>query len=71
MSYRRNLQSKVPKGNMRVDPQSGDRVFNEQIPLPIEMVYNSFTDAVTNVNDHTEEKSYYHNGDNHFNRIYF
>ena len=62
MSYRRDV---------RYDPNSGVRVDDEQIPLPIEMVYNSFTDAITNTDTITGEKSYYQNGPKHFNRIYF
>ena len=62
MSYRRDV---------RYDPNSGVRVDDEQIPLPIEMVYNSFTDAISNTDTITGEKSYYQNGPKHFNRIYF
>ena len=62
MSYRRDVQ---------YDPNSGVRVDSEQIPLPIEMVYNSFTDAITDTDPSTGEKSYYQNGPKHFNRIYF
>ena len=57
MSYRRDV---------RYDPNSGARVDTEQIPLPIEMVYNSFIDAVTN-----NDENYFQNGEKHFNRIYF
>ena len=62
MSYRRDV---------RYDPNSGVRVDDEQIPLPIEMVYNSLTEAINNTDTITGEKSYYQNGPKHFNRIYF
>ena len=62
MSYRRDV---------RYDPNSRVRVDSEQIPLPIEMVYNSIVDAITNVDQQTDEISYFHNGIEHFNRIYF
>ena len=62
MSYRRDV---------RYDPNSGVRVDSEQIPLPIEMVYNSYIDAVTNVNNQSGDETYFHNGPKHFNRIYF
>ncbi|KAK8882383.1 hypothetical protein M9Y10_045025 [Tritrichomonas musculus] len=39
---------------------------NEQIPLLIEMVYNSFSDAITNI-----DKTYFRDDPAHFNRIYF
>lgn len=61
MSYRRDV---------RYDPNNGARVDTEQIPLPIEMVYNSCIDAVTNIDEDNEE-SYFQNGKDHFNRIYF
>ena len=44
---------------------------NEQISLPIEMVYNSFSDAITNVDPRTGDKSYFRDDPAHFNRIYF
>lgn len=62
MSYRRDVQ---------YDPNSGVRVDSEQIPLPIEMVYNSYRDAVTDVNNVTGGENYFQNGPKHFNRIYF
>ena len=31
---------------------------DEQIPLPIEMVYNSYTDAITTIDKQTGHKSY-------------
>lgn len=49
--------------NYRRDAQT-----EEHIPLPIEMVHNSFTDAITTGD---EEKAYYRNGNEHFNRLYF
>ena len=42
----------------------------EQIPLPIETVYNSREDAITCINENGEEE-YFMNGKEHFNRIYF
>lgn len=51
--------------------QSGVGVDNDQIQLPVEMVYNSYTDAKTNVDQQTCDKSYFRNGIDHFNRIYF
>ena len=42
----------------------------EQIPLPIETVYNSREDAVTCIDENGEEE-YFMNGKEHFNRIYF
>ena len=65
MSYRRDSIYNTSRSDPNVSTS------NEQIPLPIEMVYNSFTDAITNIDPVTEEKSYYRNGDKHFNRIYF
>lgn len=62
MSYRRDV---------RYDPNSGVRVDSEQIPLPIEMVYNSYRDAVTNVDNQSGDEAYFQNGPKHFNRIYF
>ena len=47
--------------NYRWDVQS-----NEQVPLPIETVYNSKVDSL-NENVH----GYYHLYDNYFNRLYF
>ncbi|KAK8890483.1 hypothetical protein M9Y10_035259 [Tritrichomonas musculus] len=62
MSYRRDV---------RYDPNNGARIDIEQIPLPIEMVYNSFTDAITDTDPTTGDESYFQNGPKHFNRIYF
>ena len=42
----------------------------EQVPLPIEMVYNSTVDAVSNIDEKGDE-TYFQNGIQHFNRIYF
>lgn len=42
----------------------------EQVPLPIEMVYNSTVDAVSNTDEKGDE-TYFQNGIQHFNRIYF
>lgn len=47
------------------------QVNDEAISLPVEMVYNSYTDAITNVDKETGDKSYFRNGNEHFNRIYF
>lgn len=58
MSYSRDI---------RVNRQNGSPIDSEQIPLQIELVYNSFTDA----NEQTSEKSYFRNGNEHFNSIYF
>lgn len=44
---------------------------NKQIPLPIEMVYNSFSDAITYVDPVNGFKSYFRDDPAHFNRIYF
>ena len=43
---------------------------DESIPLPIETVYNSVTDAIT-TKDEDGHKDYFRNGIEHFNRIYF
>ena len=43
---------------------------NEQIPLPIETVYNSVIDSIKIKDEHGNQK-YFHNGDEYFNRIYF
>ena len=43
---------------------------DESIPLPIETVYNSVTDAIT-TKDEDGDKDYFRNGIEHFNRIYF
>ena len=47
-----------------------DAIPNESIPLPIETVYNSVTDAIT-TKDEDGHKDYFRNGIEHFNRIYF
>lgn len=47
------------------------QVNDETISLPVEIVYNSYTDAITNVDKETGDKSYFRNGNEHFNRIYF
>ena len=65
MSYRRNIRS----------DQNGTLVDNEQIPLPIETVYNSVVDSLKKSKESEEiEKyglNYYHGSDDCFNRIYF
>ena len=47
-----------------------DAIPDESIPLPIETVYNSVTDAIT-IKDEDGDKDYFRNGIEHFNRIYF
>ena len=42
----------------------------EQVPLPIEMVYNSTVDALES-KDEDGYSIYFQNGNQHFNRIYF
>ena len=42
----------------------------EQVPLPIEMVYNSTVDALE-IKDEDGNATYFQNGIQHFNRIYF
>ena len=58
--------------NLRTNPNyRRDAQADEQIPLPIEMVYNSFTDTITDVDSETGYKSYFKDNPKHFNRIYF
>ena len=62
MSYRRGV---------RYDQTNRNRIDTDQIPLPVEMVYNSCADAISYKDPVSNEKKYYTNGDKHFNRIYF
>ena len=51
--------------------QNGTLVGNEQIPLPIEIVYNSYRDDIADIDPVSYEKIYYHNGPLYLNRLYF
>lgn len=65
MSYRRDYRYNTSRSDPNVSTS------NEQIPLPIEMVYNSYRDALTVVDSESGDENYFQNGPNHFNRIYF
>ena len=49
-----------------------DALSDESIPLPIETVYNSDIDSIRVQRKFLKQATkFFHNGDDHFNRIYF
>ena len=70
MTYRRDARVNTSYSS-KVDPQNSITTTTDQMPLPIETIYNSYKDAVTNVESKTGDETYFQNGLKHFNRIYF